>query len=195
MSPAPPRPGTMISSLPNRDSETMHPHHLFIASVDEDVQDIWPPQDPTRRSITYGNSDDETPVILPESGPWTYGSEGPNPALRPSSQRLRQRSRYPPYHPLYATEENGIVEEAYSESDSESSAEESFTLRRRVRRGSEGYEVQHVSRDDMFQPYMPSEAVRRRFNEPQPKEGHHNLDSSSSDTEPLSSIYTRGNVV
>ena len=79
------------------------------------------------------------------------------------------------------------MEEVYSES--ESSQDENYTLRRRVRRGSEGYEVKHMSRDDMLRPYLPSEAAASNFGLPAKAE------DSESDEEQASNTYDGGSVV
>ncbi|KAH7105036.1 zf-DHHC-domain-containing protein [Auriculariales sp. MPI-PUGE-AT-0066] len=129
--------------------------------VEDTVQDVWPPVDPSRRQIDYGASDDDAPVKLPESGPWTYGEGSFNPTLKPSSQELRQRSRYPPYHPMYGKEAGSDAGDDSSSDDV--SDHEEVGLRRRVRRGSEGFEVRQISRDDMLRPYLPSEAAARNF--------------------------------
>jgi len=105
----------------------------------------WPPQDPDL------NTQDK--LMLPDS-PWTYDNESVNPLLQPSNSQLREaavrrrRSRQhgvsavSPYHPNYKGEEDG-----YSSSTS-------FDEQPRVRRGSEGYEVRPVNREEMLQRYV-----------------------------------------
>ncbi|OAX40056.1 zf-DHHC-domain-containing protein [Rhizopogon vinicolor AM-OR11-026] len=121
----------------------------------------WPPRDPAL--------DNQQPFKLPDS-PWTYENGGVNPNLRPSSGTLRpvngSRHKYtqdpvsalPPYHPDY--KDPGV--EAYPprpyspDSDLEYS-EEGYSGAVRVRRGSEGYEVRPINREQMFQEYVQSQ--------------------------------------
>lgn len=134
----------------------------------------WPPRDPT---LTH-----QQPFKLPDS-PWTYENGNFNPNLRPSSSTLRAVngnrhksqqgpvSTLPPYHPDY--EDPGV--ETYPsrshspDSDLENS-EEGYSGAVKVRRGSEGYEVRPVNREQMFQEYVQcqiNEAGRYQVYEPQ----------------------------
>ena len=115
-----------------------------------DLEESWPPEDPDRE-ITRDK------LNLPDS-PWTYDNGSVNPNLRPSNAQLRQStarrrrrqeldvSPVPPYHPDYQPG-NAVSVDEY---DSSSSMDESF----RVRRGSEGYEVRPVDREEMLQQYL-----------------------------------------
>ncbi|EJD54537.1 zf-DHHC-domain-containing protein [Auricularia subglabra TFB-10046 SS5] len=161
----------------------------------EEAQEAWPPQDLSRRQIDYGASDDDTPVALPADGPWTYANGGPNPALRASSQRLRQRhnhSGYPPYHPMYGQE---VQDEGSSDDDNSrgSVGSDDYPLGGRVRRGSEGYEVRPVSRDDILREYVRSrgeEAVGRyRTYVPEPASGSERESAGEEE------IYDGGSIV
>ncbi|KZV99313.1 zf-DHHC-domain-containing protein [Exidia glandulosa HHB12029] len=141
----------------------------------ESAAEAWPPQDPDRTELRdhYGDEDDDAPVNLPETGPWTYANGGPNPALRASSQRLRQRHQhqaYPPYHPLYGQEPPD--DDDYDDDSRGSISSDDYPLGARVRRGSEGYEVRPMSRDDILQQYVATRGEdvvgRYRTYQPQP---------------------------
>lgn len=145
------------------------PRRQSVRSLHPGTDEAWPPEDPQKRELRdhYGASDDDTPVQLPEGGPWTYANGGPNPGLRASSQRLRQRhqhSGYPPYHPMYG-------QDPPEDEDARSSVS-SDDFPGRVRRGSEGYEVRPVNRDAILRRYVASrgEDVVGRYNvyEPEP---------------------------
>ncbi|KIL71551.1 hypothetical protein M378DRAFT_19864 [Amanita muscaria Koide BX008] len=111
----------------------------------DDAEMPWPPQDPDLNT--------QNKLMLPDS-PWTYDNESVNPLLQPSNSQLREaavrrrRSRQQgvsavaPYHPDYKGEEDG-----YSSSTS-------FDEQPRIRRGSEGYEVRPVNREEMLQQYV-----------------------------------------
>lgn len=128
------------------------------------MQDTWPPADPSRRQIDYG--DDETPARLPNT-PWTYGANSFNPALRPSNQAIRRQ--YPPYHPMYGQEQP-------VESDEDSDSESGRAI---VRRGSEGYEVRQIDREEVLRTYIETrgeDALRyRRYVPEQTSDGEESL--------------------
>ena len=144
-----------------------------------DLEGSWPPEDPDRE-ITRDK------LNLPDS-PWTYANGSVNPNLQPSNAQLRQStarrrrrqeldvSPVPPYHPDYQPG-NAVSVDEY---DSSSSMDESF----RVRRGSEGYEVRPVDREEMLQQYLkdlgeePDKYVRYI---PEP-----DVDSDSDDETPM----------
>jgi len=150
-------------------------------------QQVWPPPDPTEYNGGW---------IQPAS-PWTYNNDGPNPALIPSNsvsvsaQHLRARkpdvrgiSTVPPYHPDYdesAQDEygsgGGEVDDDYD--DGERFAEYEKEVRQRtpfVRRGSEGYEVRPIDREQLLAEYI---TVRAQ------EDGHYRryVPEPSSDTE------------
>jgi len=77
----------------------------------------------------------------------------------------------PPYHPDY--EDPGVdayPQRPYSPDSDLEYSEEGYSGSVRVRRGSEGYEVRPVSREEMFQEYVQSqinEAGRYQMYEPE----------------------------
>lgn len=129
----------------------------LIAHADADAA-AWPPQE---HSIYPEEDDPDHQLVLPES-PWTYKSESFNPNLTPSNARRRitrtnrqapansGHSALPPYHPDY--EEGGDVPFAPDSSDEDDYYDEGPAVR--VRRGSEGYEVKPVAREDMLRQYV-----------------------------------------
>ncbi|KAG9314101.1 hypothetical protein JVU11DRAFT_4882 [Chiua virens] len=100
----------------------------------------WPPRDPAL--------DSQKQFKLPDS-PWTYENGDVNPALRPSNTRPRPieersssrayTSALPPYHPDFDME----PEEEYQGL--------------KTRRGSEGYEVRPINREEMLRQYIQDE--------------------------------------
>ncbi|TRM66063.1 DHHC palmitoyltransferase-domain-containing protein [Schizophyllum amplum] len=110
----------------------------------------WPPEDP--------NEQPEGPFAGLPASPWTYENDGFNPGLRPTNSQLRRsdssgsrrrRAAVPPYHPDYR-EGDGDAH-AYLSSSDESEVE---FMRPALRRGSEGYEVRPVNREEMLQRYL-----------------------------------------
>lgn len=134
----------------------------------------WPPRDPTLAN--------QLPFKLPDS-PWTYENGDVNPNLRPSNGQLRgvngnrhkssqdPVSVLPPYHPDY--EDPGVDPHSgrpYSPDSDSDYSEEGYSGAVRVRRGSEGYEVRPVNREQMFQEYVQDqidEAGRYQVYEPE----------------------------
>ena len=102
-------------------------------------------------------------MTLPDS-PWTYENGSLNPDLEPSNARIRTASRrrknapdassVPPWHPEY--QETRSDHDSLASSDGE--AEYSFEgrLGGMVRRGSEGYEVLPVDREEILRRYIES---------------------------------------
>lgn len=104
--------------------------------------------------------------------PWTYENGSVNPNLIPSNgARLRAKKRgppnedmdgvynLPPYHPDF--QEGGMQQPQYyeedmdGESDDDEETDAYFDSNRpRVRRGSEGYEVLPIDREEMLRRYM-----------------------------------------
>lgn len=133
-----------------------------------ELQQAWPPSDPTEK---YGK------WTQPDS-PWTYDNDGPNPGLIPSNSQLRSRKRgrrggsgddgvspVPPYHPDYEPaqdwQDDGDGDGAYNNDDDEEEGERfaEYEHRRRtahVRRGSEGYEVRAIDREELLAEYIAS---------------------------------------
>ncbi|KAK7465440.1 Palmitoyltransferase [Stygiomarasmius scandens] len=143
-----------------------------LADVDGEALTSWPPKDPDHSRY-------EDPVAgfqLPES-PWTYENGSFNPDLQPSNSSIRQNqnqakrrrrakprptsngaSELPPYHPDYKPPNEMDDGEYSSSSDSEAETSGLFNSSNggpsRVRRGSEGYEVQLEDRNDMLKKYL-----------------------------------------
>ena len=127
-------------------------------------QQVWPPPDPTEYNSGWTQP----------ASPWTYENDGPNPALTPSNsssaQHLRSRKRdaaefstVPPYHPDYdesAQHEYGGGEVDYDYDDGERFAEYEKVRQRMpfVRRGSEGYEVRPIDREQLLAEYIADRA-------------------------------------
>jgi len=140
----------------------------------DDLEDAapWPPADPyDSRIVDETNPNYE--FTLPAS-PWTYDNESVNPNLQATNSRLRTQSQrrkppttepissVPPYHPDYRPP--GIVATTSPRHDQESSGSEMYDdeeddytgkgKRTLVRRGSEGYEVRPVDREEMLRRYL-----------------------------------------
>ena len=127
-------------------------------------QQVWPPPDPTEYNGGWAQP----------ASPWTYNNDGPNPALIPSNsgsaQHLRSRNRdiagfsaVPPYHPDYdesVPQEYGGGEDDYDYDDGERFAEYEKARQRMpfVRRGSEGYEVRPIDREQLLAEYITDRA-------------------------------------
>jgi len=127
-------------------------------------QQVWPPPDPTEYNGGWTQP----------ASPWTYKNDGPNPALvpsnSPSAQHLRARKRdpagtsaVPPYHPDYdesSQHEYGAGEVDYDYDDGERFAEYEKVRQRMpfVRRGSEGYEVRPIDREQLLAEYIVDRA-------------------------------------
>ncbi|KAH7916458.1 zf-DHHC-domain-containing protein [Hygrophoropsis aurantiaca] len=117
-----------------------------------DAQHNWPPRDPTLN--------DQQEFKLPSS-PWTYENGSFNPTLRPNGTRLRSNrsqstSSYPPYHPDY--DDIDAVDARTPSPDSGTDYEEDGKDAVRVRRGSEGYEIRPVDRQEMLRQLMGDQA-------------------------------------
>lgn len=125
-----------------------------------DEQSSWPPRDPD----TYRSEGPDKEFVLPAS-PWTYENGSVNPNLEPfnghlrnaasTSKRRPQRadagtSALPPYHPDYVEG----ADAPYEFSGDDSSEDDDIRRQPLVRRGSEGYEVRSVDREDMLQRYL-----------------------------------------
>ncbi|KAL1697429.1 DHHC palmitoyltransferase-domain-containing protein [Schizophyllum commune] len=118
----------------------------------------WPPEDPHEQP--------EGDFAGLPSSPWTYENGGFNPALRPtnaqlrrgdsSGSRRRRRAAVPPYHPNY--QEGAPYVEDYSSSEES----EEFQMRQpMMRRGSEGFEIRQMSREEMLQRYLAEQPPNR----------------------------------
>ncbi|TDL20994.1 hypothetical protein BD410DRAFT_699683, partial [Rickenella mellea] len=160
----------------------------------------WPPADPTGYN-PYASAccdDDDNgdghKLDLPTS-PWTYENGSVNPNLRPSNAYQRRQkggrrrgeggggfvSSVPPYHPDYQDDQHDHPskndnDQAEAEEESASSHTDSEDYHyspygHRVRRGSEGMEVQPVDREEILRRYILSrgeEAGRYQRYEPEP---------------------------
>ncbi|KAF8625214.1 hypothetical protein AX15_005516 [Amanita polypyramis BW_CC] len=123
----------------------------FEIAEGDDVEHSWPPEDPDRGSV-YQKLD------LRDS-PWTYENGSVNPQLQPSNSEIRQstvkRRRHeqpgvlavPPYHPDYHADSAVSVDDYNSPSTSEDELP-------RARRGSEGFEVRPVNREEILRRYL-----------------------------------------
>ncbi|KAF7968127.1 hypothetical protein HWV62_20122 [Athelia sp. TMB] len=107
---------------------------------------------------------EDTSIVLAES-PWTYSDGALNPNLRPTSAAMRRArkararadgpvSNLPPYHPDYHADDDDAVSSSNSAGSSEDYYEQPGPVLRiqagRVRRGSEGYEVRPINREEML---------------------------------------------
>ncbi|KAJ3567336.1 hypothetical protein NP233_g6433 [Leucocoprinus birnbaumii] len=125
----------------------------------------WPPRDPEQhKPDNYDH--------LKSSDPWTYGNDTLNPSLQPTNSYRRRISsksrdsciphdRVPPYHPDYSKGEtyqpvDDDDEDSLVSSSGELSDDDMPLGHDRVRRGSEGYEVRPVSREQMLRQYLES---------------------------------------
>lgn len=137
----------------------------FVAFKGIERQQVWPPPDPTEYNGGWTQP----------ASPWTYNNDGPNPSLIPSNsgsaQQLRARKRdasgfspVPPYHPDYDEPEQheyGGGEVDYDYDDGERFAEYEKARQQRVpfvRRGSEGYEVRPIDREQLLAEYITDRA-------------------------------------
>ena len=123
--------------------------HLLTGLRDPDPRAAtWPPKDPN----AYPSSDPNHVFTLPES-PWTYENGSYNPSLEPSNaaRRRRRHANVPPYHPDY--EEQAGVDSA---SEPEDALDRWAERQPRVRRGSEGYEVRAIDREEVLRKYIES---------------------------------------
>lgn len=124
-------------------SPTIDTRYLKADTPDPAAQYSWPPRDPSHYA---------KPAPVPDS-PWVYG-DGLNPRLKPSS--MARRARDSCYVPAWDTrlDENGYAVEDAGDTSSSSSPEPyhsdwddeddrplAYASSRRVRRGSEGWEV------------------------------------------------------
>ncbi|KDN49126.1 hypothetical protein RSAG8_02479, partial [Rhizoctonia solani AG-8 WAC10335] len=146
--------------------------------TDPETQFIWPPKDPNtniRKDRTRAAA-----AALQErlqGSPWTYGNDGPNPALR-----MRGASNHPPYHPSYQSEgpstpsnlttdpdrqfdhEYDSVSTSSSPSRASSGYDVDISAGRdvRMRRGSEGWEIRPLSNEEIVQRYAQSRGLETR---------------------------------
>jgi hypothetical protein len=136
---------------------------------------VWPPRDPDESKY----EDPDHDLALPAS-PWTYEDEAFNPMLQANNSTTRQRrnarrrqdgevAAVPPYHPDF-DETQGVQPTRYDDSSSDDEVYRGV----RVRRGSEGYEVRPVDRNEMLNRYvqeMATEQGRYKRYVPEPPSG------------------------
>lgn len=164
--------------------------------IDTDDEESWPPKEPN--AYQYPDADPNYVFKLPDN-PWTYENGSLNPDLHASNRGLRQTSQMrkrnskqiktkkrnlptvPPYHPDYV-EPGAEGDETYSDSpppslpntSSEDEYDEGPGDRRFVRRGSEGYEVRSIDREEMLQRFIEGrvhEPGRYNVYQPEPPSG------------------------
>lgn len=144
----------------------------MLVSADGEYTGQWPPEDPTT------SMEEKHAFALPKE-PWTYGNGSFNPDLHPSrgSPVSRQRRTYPypseggetdgtrtdsPYHPIY--DESQPSHEHLSRAPYEDEGEDDHYYDDRpqrqqfIRRGSEGYEVRPIDREEMMRQYVDSQS-------------------------------------
>jgi hypothetical protein len=129
----------------------------------------WPPHYPAASK----HEDPDKGFMLPAS-PWTYENGSFNPDLEPSNAYLRSSSSkrrnnirgaipsLPPYHPDYregnsshdCRYEHSSSEDSGMFSEEESDDEQEGKRQNTVRRGSEGYEVRPVGREELLRRYL-----------------------------------------
>lgn len=134
------------------------------------MQFVWPPKEPG----AYKDKDPSVSTALQarlQGSPWTYGNDGPNPALR-----ARNRSNFSPYHPSYQPSEHNSspTKDADRQFDHEYDDTSTSSLSRassdydphqspdrdvRVRRGSEGWEVRPLSNEEIVARYARSRGL------------------------------------
>lgn len=91
-------------------------HYEVTEGLDDLVQYLWPPKDPTRESRDEGKM-----VKLSRNGPFTYGNNGFNPALRPNNTASSiKASALPPWHPDYGKPDEEDLEEEEEDAAQES---------------------------------------------------------------------------
>lgn len=154
-------------------------HNNWYTSFLSSVRDVeaWPPRDPALEH--------QKPFQLPDT-PWTYENGDFNPALRPSNARSRPiderpstrgyTSALPPYHPDFEHDTYPLQSHS-AETDSDLEEEHQGL---RVRRGSEGYEMRPINREEMLREYIQSEVERaERYQVYQPEDTEYTEDCGS----------------
>ena len=128
---------------------------------------------------------DENHVFTLPEDPWTYGNGSFNPDLQPGSldRGLRERRRssalrqrhtvpypdeggetdgiyaVPPYHPDYDESHVHLSRPPYADEDEEEDDHyHDEGPRQFIRRGSEGYEVRSIDREEMMRQYVESQS-------------------------------------
>ncbi|KAM5535856.1 hypothetical protein V8D89_010474 [Ganoderma adspersum] len=137
-----------------------------LADGDDNEGEPWPPEDPDR--YIYPEDDPNHKLELPAS-PWTYENGALNPGLYATTTRRRTTARtkaaegpyasVPPYHPDYHRQESNEMYPVDSEDeDDDDDGRDRYAHQGRprefVRRGSEGYEVRPIDREDLLRRYV-----------------------------------------
>lgn len=146
--------------------------------IDGEYTGQWPPEAPSTRM-------EENHVFSLKREPWTYGNGSFNPDLHPgsSNSRLRERRGSPAKrHAINRSDEGGEMDETYAippdypdhdepgpsyehfsrppyadEDEDDDSYEDMPQRRQFIRRGSEGYEVRSIDREEMMRRYVDSQ--------------------------------------
>jgi len=164
--------------------------------TDSDIQYSWPPKDPNKYEDEDRSGNDITARL--SGSPWTYGSSV-NPALNPSNattpySRGAPTSAVPPYHPSYRQNEFPAPAIRDDHSTTSSPSRESFSSNEgyeadasrdnwadtpgpvspaaravRVRRGSEGWEVRPLSKEEIVRRYEATRGIAASASEPAPQ--------------------------
>jgi hypothetical protein len=115
--------------------------------------------------------------MLPSS-PWTFENGSFNPSLQPSNAQLRSSgskrrrpkgaSAVPPYHPDY---EHLPSSSQHASSSSESDDVDDY-VGPRIRRGSEGYEIRPIDREETLRRFIETRGLEEgRYNVYVPESG------------------------
>lgn len=131
-----------IISLVRHRSEHTRPAVAYEPSLDGSTQ-VWPPEDPNdAHAVDFDDEeeDDKIPFQLPDT-PWTYPNGSVNPSLQPSNAFRRRATANTTHNP---------------DSDEDDYDPNHNPCRRRVRRGSEGYEIAMTPADkeEILQRYI-----------------------------------------
>jgi len=163
--------------------------YCLISLLDVSTAEEWPPQDPYYSSAHTEPAHD----FSQDTSPWTYGN-GVNPNLEPSNTHRRghAHSNVPPYHPAYNQE--GATQRHFSQSSRSSSG--SFDEHRIIRRGSEGWEVKQIDREEVLRRYIESRGEEvGRYNYYIPEQAVESESEDEDDDIPLANYQQKGSTV
>jgi palmitoyltransferase ZDHHC6 len=137
-----------------------------------DVPIVWPPREPAT------DWSGQNPEFTLPSSPWTYENGSLNPDLKPYNAHLRTadikrrhfrdtdgfKSSVPPYHPDFpSAHADALSPDPILSSDSDTYQSETENYAEgsaRVRRGSEGYEVRPLNREEMLRHYVQDQVTQ-----------------------------------
>lgn len=139
--------------------------HAYALNPASSAGEEWPPKDP--EAYVYPDEDPHHKFELPAS-PWTYENGSVNPDLQPTRTRRRKNaaapatdySAVPPYHPDYHNQDGPSTYPVDSEPEEDEDEEGGDVYGRAgrprefIRRGSEGYEVRPIDREDLLRRYV-----------------------------------------